>query len=146
MILMSFRVLSVFAVLAAVAGLTACHRKTEVAIVAAPSPADDPQKPAEEDTRLTKAVNAYAAEQNAENDAAVRKAMADVDGEITALEELVAKRHGKERDKVATKLRRLEARRSEETTRFAAVQAKTSLAPEVLEGPLGNVKADGSGR
>jgi hypothetical protein len=142
MILMSFRALFVFVVATAVAGMAAaCHRKTDAAIAAAPAVETPAQT--KEDARLTEAVNAYAAEQNAENDAAVRKAMADADSEIAMLEELVAKRQGREREKVATKLRRLEARRSEETTRFAAVQAKTSLAPEVLEGPSGSGKADG---
>jgi hypothetical protein len=142
MILMSFRALFVFVVVTAVAGLAAaCHRKTDAAMVATPTIETPAQT--KEDAQLTEAVNAYAAEQNAENDAAVRKAMADADSEIAVLEELVAKRHGREREKVATKLRRLEARRSEETTRFAAVQAKTSLAPGVLEGPSGSGKADG---
>jgi hypothetical protein len=142
MISMSFRILSVFVVVTAVAGQAACHRKSDTAIVAAPSPAVELQAPSKEDARLTEAVNAYAVEQNAENDAAVRKAMVDVDSGIAVLEELVAKRQGREREKVAAKLRRLEARRSEETTRFAAVQAKTSLAPEVLEGPTGNGKSE----
>ena len=140
--LMNLRTLPVFALIVATASVSACHRRTDVAIVAAPetpsaSPAMD-----HEDKRLKEAVNAYAREQNAENDAAVRRAMTDVDSELAELEDLVAKRQGREREKVAARLRRLEAYRSEETTRFAAVQARTSLAPEVLGGPTEAWKAD----
>lgn len=142
MISMYFRTLFALAVTAAaVAGLTACQRKSDAAVVATPTPAIDSPAKSQEAARLTKAVNAYAREQNAENDAAVRKAMADVDSEMAELEDLVAKRHGREREKVAAKLRYLEANRSEETTRFAGIQSRTSLAPDVLEGPAGTGKA-----
>src|SRR4051812_43481391 len=106
---MNLRALPVFAVIVATATVSACHRKTDAAIVAAPeTPAASPATD-QEDKRLKEAVSAYAREQNAENDAAVRKAMADVDSEIAKLEDLVAKRHGRERGKVAARLRRLEA-------------------------------------
>ena len=57
--------------------------------------------------------------------------MADVDSELAELEDLLAKRHGREREKVGHKLRRLEAYRSEQTTRFAEAQAgKELVTPE----------------
>jgi hypothetical protein len=117
--LMILRILPVFVAVIALTGLSACHRNPDGAGVATPSPMPESQAKSQEAVRLADAVNAYAREQNAENDAAVRKAMADLDSEKTVLEDLVAKRHGRERQKVAARLLRLNADLSEETTRFS---------------------------
>ena len=105
--------------------LPGCERKAVATGVASPTPAPPTVSATvkRDASRLSAAVDAYAHEQNPENDAAVRKAMADVDSEILQLEDLVAKRHGRDREKVAAKMRRLQANRSEETTRFAEIQA-----------------------
>lgn len=111
--------------------LGACGRK----VPAAASTPTEVQDKAEHDgkprtmetRRLATAVDAYAQAQNPENDAAVRKAMADVDAELAELEDLLAKRYGREREKIGHKLRRLEAYRSEQTTRFAEAQAGSGL-------------------
>ena len=119
--------------LAAVSGLLGCDRKpvTVETGPATPSLALEEKPLSREASRLSAAVDAYAREPNAENDAAVRNAMAELDSEIAHLEELVAKRRGREREEVGAQYRTLQAIRSRETTRFASAQAGSSLTPAI---------------
>ena len=134
------------AALAGVIGLAACHRHPAAASDGTPaaeaSPAEIAASP-QVSSRLRAAVDAYKQTQNPENDAAVRQAMAEVTTEIDTLQDLVAKRHGRDRQKVAAKLRRLEAYLSEETTRFAEIQAAHSL-PDTPGAPAIPGKVDNS--
>jgi hypothetical protein len=129
---MKSRFLTILA-LAATSALLGCDRKS-VAVETAPhTPAAGQEEKtiAREASRLSAAVDAYARQPNAENDAAVRNAMAELDSEIAHLEDLVAKRRGREREEVAVQYRSLQAFRSRETTRFASAQAGSSLTPAI---------------
>ncbi len=139
---MNFRTLSLV-IAVAIVGLPGCQRKPVATDEVPPTPLADPMTKTRtrDGARLRAAVDDYAVAQNPENDAAVRQAMADVDTEMAGLEDLVAKRHGRDRQKVAAKLRHLEVYRSEQTTRFAEIQAGTALgAPNPREGPTGKVE------
>lgn len=126
---MKFRTLSLFLALAG-SGLVGCQRQEPTKEASTPQPSGQTEdKKEQEPSRLAEAIDAYTQAQNPENDAAVRKAMAQVDGEMAELEDLVAKRHGRDREKVAARMRKLEAYRSEQITRFAAVQAGSALTP-----------------
>ena len=91
-----------------------------------------------ETSRLGAAVNSYEREPTSANHADVKKALADLDGEIAELEALVARRSGGEREEAAVKLRNLQTYRAGEVARFAAAQAKTPLtaplSPDVRTG------------
>ena len=76
------------------------------------------------------AVARYKAEPSAENHAAAKKALADLDGLIAELEILVAKRTGEERDKAAAELETLQLYRPEAMRRFTAAQAKAPLSAQ----------------
>ena len=127
---MNIRTLSLLAFAASVA-LPGCQRKTAGIDAASGTPTSSPVAgfKVHEPNRLGAAVDAYAQLQNPENDLAVRTAMADVDNEIAELEDLLAKRHGRDREKVAKKMKHLQISRSQETTRFAEIQSGTSLTP-----------------
>jgi hypothetical protein len=79
------------------------------------------------------AIDAYERTPTEEHRADVRKAFAELDGEIAELEGLVAQRTGTPRDEAATKLRNLETYRAAETARFSAAQA-AALAGVRVEG------------
>jgi hypothetical protein len=116
---------------AAALTLPGCGRAKVALGAAPPTPVAKPVSGTRtlETSRLGEAVDKYAREQNPENDAAVRQAMAKLDSEIAGLEELIANRHGKQREDAGAKMRNFIAYRSAETTRFAAVQAGVPLAP-----------------
>ncbi len=140
---MNLRTLSILAAAAAI-GISGCRRSATASGEGAPAPGAGPGAEATPlaAPRLRAAVDDYKQAQNPENDAAVRRAMAEVNTEIANLEDLVAKRHGRDRQKVASKLRHLEAYLSEETTRFAEIQAAPALkAPNPGTEPPGDGKA-----
>lgn len=120
-----FLSLSVVA-LVAVAG---CDRKVVVVEVPPATPMPEPVAKTRtlETSRLGGAVDAYEQRPSDENHADVKKALADLDGEIAELESLVATRTGAERDEAAVKLKNLQSYRTAETARFAAAQAKAPL-------------------
>jgi len=125
---MNLRTLSTLAAAAAI-GISGCRRSPTASGEGTPAPGANPGAEATPlaAPRLRAAVDAYKQVQNPENDAAVRQGIAEVNTEIANLEDLVAKRHGRDRQKVASKLRHLEAYLSEETTRFAEIQAAPAL-------------------
>ncbi len=112
----------------AVAG---CERKAVVIELPPATPTPDPvaKTKTRETSRLGEAVDAYERQPDAGNQAAVKKALADLDGEIAELEGLVARRSGGEREEAAVKLRNLQAYRAGEVTRFNAAQVKAPLTP-----------------
>lgn len=80
-----------------------------------------------ETSRLGAAVDSYERNPRGVTLAEVKKALADLDGEIAELEALVAKRSGGERDEAAAKLRNLQAYRAAETARFTVAQAGATV-------------------
>ena len=108
-----------------------CERKTVVIEVPPATPLADPvaRTKTMETSRLGAAVDSYEREPSATNHADVKKALADLDGEIAELEALVAKRSGGEREEAALKLRNLQTYRAGEVARFTAAQAKAPLSP-----------------
>ena len=140
---MNLRTLSILAAAAAI-GMSGCRRPATATGDGTPAPGAGAGAEATPlaAPRLRAAVDAYKQVQNPENDAAVRQGIAEVNTEIANLEDLVAKRHGRDRQKVASKLRHLEAYLSEETTRFAEIQAAPALkAPSPGKEALGAGKA-----
>lgn len=125
---MTRRILSSLAIAAAVT-LMGCERKTVVVEVAPATPVVEPVAKTKtlETARLGAAVDAYERTPSAENHADVKKAFAELDGELAELEGLVAKRTGVEREEAAGKLRNLQGYRIAETARFTAAQAKSPL-------------------
>lgn len=115
--------------LMAVVSLVACDRKVVVVEVPPATPMPEPVAKMRtlETSRLGAAVDAYEQRPSEENRADVKKALADLDGEIAELEALVAKRTGGERDEAAVKLKNLQSYRTAETARFTAAQAKAPL-------------------
>ena len=116
--------------IAAVISLGACERKT-VTIVA-PTPVDLHQAPDAPTTTLeTKklgiAIDNYVASPSDMNAAQVKKAFADLDGEIAELQERVAKTSGQDQAEARGKLTNLQTYRAAETARFSVASVK--LAP-----------------
>ena len=126
---MNLRTLSALT-LAAVVAMPGCERKTVVVQLPPPTPLPEPIAKTRtlETSRLGSAVDAYLREPGAENQAAVKRALADLDGEIAELEALVAKRTGGPREEAAVKLKNLHAYRAAETARFTAGQAAAPFA------------------
>jgi hypothetical protein len=89
-----------------------------------------------ETSQLGMAMDAYERTPTEEHRADVRKAFAELDGEIAELETLVAQRTGNSRDEAATKLRNLQTYRTGETARFTAAQA-AAMAKVRTEGNAG---------
>jgi len=112
-----------------VLSLCGCERKTVVIETVPATPVAEPVAKTKtiETTRLGSAVDSYERNPNAENAAEVKKALADLDGEIAELEVLVVKRAGEGRDEAAAKLRNLQSYRTAEAARFTAAQAKAGL-------------------
>ncbi len=121
----TFPLLAVVSALVAVAG---CERKT-VVVIEPPKPLAEPVAKTRtlETSRLGSAVDTFDREPNAANHAVAKKALAELDGEIAELEELVAKRSGSSREEAAVKLKNLQAYRAAEVTRFTVAQAKAPL-------------------
>lgn len=115
---------------AALLSTQGCERKVVVVETAPATPLAEPiaRTKTLETSRLADAVNAYHSEPTSENHARVKKAVAELDGEIAELEELVAKRTGGSREEAAVKLRNLQAFRTAEVARFTASQAGVPLA------------------
>lgn len=81
-----------------------------------------------ETSRLGDALDAYQRSPSAENQAAVRKAMADLDGEIAELQTYIANHEGSARDVAASKLQNLQSYRNGQAVRFAMVQGQAAVA------------------
>ncbi len=126
---MNLRTLSALTFATAVA-LVGCDRKTFVVQLDPLTPLPEPIAKTKtlETSRLGTTVDAYLRAPDAENHAAVKRALADLDGEIAELEALVAKRSGGPREEAAVKLRNLQAYRTAEMARFMAGQAVAPLA------------------
>ena len=118
---------SVFA--AALLCTLGCERKSDVVELPPATPAADPVARTKtiETSRLGAAVDSYEREPSPTNHAEVKKALADLDGEIAELEALVAKRSGGEREDAAIKLKNLQIYRAGEVARFTAAQAEPPL-------------------
>lgn len=128
---------------------TGCERKTVVVEVAPPPPVAEPMARTKtmETSRLGAAVESYEREPTSANHAYVKKALADLDGEIAELEALVAKRGGSDREEAAVKMRNLQAYRAGEVARFTAAQAKAPLTvPASRDGRTGADKAEDAAR
>ena len=111
--------------------LMGCERKVVVVERTPPLAEEKPVSKTKtlETSRLGGAVDSYERNPTAANHAAVKKALADLDGEIAELEELVAKRTGEGRAEAAAKLKNLQTYRAAEVMRFTAAQAKAPLSP-----------------
>lgn len=109
--------------------LTGCQRRAVVVEVAPATPIPEPVAKTStlETSRLGAAVAAFGQRPTDENRADVKKALADLDGEIAELEGLVAKRSGSGRDEAAAKLRNLQSYRAAEVARFNTSQAMAPL-------------------
>ena len=115
---------------AALLSTQGCERKTVIVETVPATPLAEPiaRTKTLETSRLADAVNAYHSEPTSENHARVKKAVAELDGEIAELEELVAKRAGSSREEAAVKLRNLQAFRTAEVARFTASQVGAPFA------------------
>ena len=115
-----------------------CERKTVDVDVRPSTPVPEPVARTKtfETSQLGAAIDAYGRTPTEEHRADVRKAFAELDGEIAELEALVAQRSGTSRDEAATKLRNLQTYRAAETARFTAAQA----------GAVAGVRAEGDAR
>lgn len=136
--------LTAFALAAALYS-TGCERKTVIVEVAPPTPVAEPVARTKtlETSRLGAAVESYQREPTSANHADVKKALADLDGEIAELEALVARRTGNEREEAAVKLRNLQTYRAGEVARFTAAQAKAPLTMHApADGRTGADKAE----
>ncbi len=129
-------------------GLAACDR--QVVVVEKPStPIPEPvaQTKTLETSRLGETVDLFEREPTAGNSAAVKKALAELDGEIAELQEYVATHDGDKRVKAAGKLKNLESYRAAETLRFTAAQAKAPLSNrEPVDTRSGAEKAEDSAK
>ena len=114
---------------AAAVTLLGCERKTVVGEIPSTPPLAEPVAKTKtlETSRLGAAVDRYERRPSDENHADVKKALADLDGEIAELEALVAKRTGNSREEAAVKLKNLQTYRAAETARFTAAQAGAPL-------------------
>ena len=140
---MNSRTLSLLAAASTFAGV-GCERKT-VAVIEPPAPLADPVAKTRtlETSRLGSAVDSYDREPSAANHAAVKRALAELDGEIAELEELVAKRSGSSREEAAVKLKNLQTYRAAEVMRFTVAQAKAPLtAPTPVDARSGADKIE----
>lgn len=145
---MNTRSLSLCALTAAFVTL-GCDRRTVVVEVAPPAPLAEPVAKTRtlETSRLDAAVDSYDREPSAANHAAVKKAVAELDGEIAELEELVAKRSGSSREEAAVKLKNLQAFRVAEVARFTVAQARAPLTePTSVDARSGADKVEDTAR
>ena len=129
--------------------LVGCEKKVVVIEVPPTTPIPEPVAKTKtmETSRLGAAVDAYEQRPEAGNLAGVKKALADLDGEIAELEGLVARRTGDGREEAAVKLRNLQKYRAAEVTRLNAAQVKAPLtAPPPADGRTGAEKMEDSAR
>ncbi|MEA3208332.1 MAG: hypothetical protein QOE70_1389 [Chthoniobacter sp.] len=146
---MTVHTAALLAVVGALFSTLGCERKTVVVQVVPPTPMAEPVAKTKtlETSRLGAAVDSYARQSSTENHAEVKKAMADLDGEIAELEVLVAKRSGGEREEAAVKLKNLQSYRAAEMARFTAAQARAPLAaPASGDGRTGAEKVEDAAR
>jgi hypothetical protein len=126
-----------------------CERKPVVVELPPATPVVEvvPKTKTLETMKLGMAVDNYEREPTTEHAADVKKALADLDGEIAELEALVAKRTGTEREEAAAKLRNLQAYRTAELARFTLAQAKPgAVVPEPRDGRTGAEKVEDAAR
>lgn len=142
-----------FAALAALGAFMTmgCERKTVIVEVpvASPTPVAAPVSHTKtlETSRVGAAIDTFNNSPTAENRADVKKAFADLDGEIAELESLVARRAGSERAEAAAKLKNLQQYRAAESVRFTAAQAKAPLAsPARVDDRTGAEKVENSAK
>ncbi len=116
----------------------ACERKTVVIetrsseeTVGEPIPRTDTL----ETKRLGSTIDDFERGPSAENNADVKKAFADLDGEIAELEARVARISGGDRDEAALKLRNLQSYRAAEQLRFTRAQAAANVSPSAIAQP-----------
>lgn len=124
--------------------LMGCDRKPVVEVAPATPMAEPVARTKTLETkRLGAAVDAFERQPGAENHAAVKLALSDLDGEIAELEALVVKRTGGEREEAAVKLGNLRTYRAAEMARFTVAQAKAPLAvPASRDGRTGAEKVE----
>jgi len=121
--------------LVVLSSLTGCDRpKVTVVEVAPATPAAEPvaQTKTLETQRLGAAIDRFQQEPTEVQHAAVKKALAELEGEIAELEALVAKRSGAEQAEAAAKLQNLRSYRDAELLRLNAAAPK----PVLPAGPL----------
>ncbi len=127
-----------------------CERRTVVVEVSAtPVPEPVTKTTTSETRRLGREIDLYERESTAENKAAVKKAFADLDGEIAELEGRVARTDGRDREEANAKLKNLSGYRSGEALRFSAAEAKapfTPAEPNVVDDRSGETKVKDSAR
>ena len=109
--------------------LASCDRQVVIVekVPATPVPIPTTSTKTRETSRLGEAINVFERDPSAANQAAVKKALADLDGEIAELQEYIAKHDGSQRAEAAAKLQNLQSYRAAETVRFTAAQAKGAL-------------------
>ncbi len=118
--------------LASCLAITGCERKVIVVERAPATPVAPIPKPVTatktlETSRLRAAIDVFERDPSAGNQASVKKALAELDGEIAELQEYVAKHDGDARAEAAAKLQNLQTYRAAETVRFTAAQAKGAV-------------------
>jgi hypothetical protein len=105
---------------------TGCEEKTTSIVIPMPTPileiAPKTATNTLETKRLGKAIDLYIATPSGENNAAIKKAFAELDGEIAELEIRVARITGEDRSEAQGKLINLQAYRAAEATRYQAAQ------------------------
>lgn len=112
--------------------LVGCEKKPQVIIVDQPPVVTEPRTRTLETGKLRSTVDVFERNPTAENEADVKKALADLDGEIAELQGHVARKTGADREEAAIKLRNLASFREVEIVRFNKTLAARPLtaAPE----------------
>ncbi len=124
-----------------------CERKIEVA---SPTPIDithTPESPTAtlETKKLGLTIDQYISSPTAGNAADVKRAFADLDGEIAELESRVVKVTGSDRAEAQAKLTNLQTYRAKESARYAAAAAtipQTNLPVEPVDTRTGAEKVE----
>ena len=105
-------------------GISGCDKKPDVIIIKeGSSMTPQPGTRTLETSALSRSITVYEQEPNAFNAASVKKAVAELDGEIAELEERIAKTSGSDRAEAAQKLADLSNYRSQQIVRFSKAQA-----------------------
>lgn len=112
-------------VFAVTIGSFGCERRTVIVETRPAEPVAEPIARTEtlETIKLASALDTFERNPSAENSADVKKAFADLEGEIAELEARVAKTSGGDRDEAALKLRNLQSYHDAEKLRFTKAQA-----------------------
>lgn len=110
------------------ATLPGCNKPArDSAVEATPIPEPVAKTNTLETRRLGGAIDAYEQMPNAVTSSAVKKTMADLDGEIAELEARAAKTSGSEKDEAEMKRRNLTEYRDTQKARFELLQVKGSV-------------------